>query len=65
MRIRLDADKCEGHGTCVDACPEIFQFEGDDDIVTVLDPAPSDAAIREKARRAVSVCPVLAIEVDE
>jgi len=65
MRITVNANKCEGHGTCVDTCPEIFQFEGDDDVVKVLDPQPSNLEIRAKATRAVSVCPVAAIEVGE
>jgi len=64
MRVRVDPNKCEGHGTCVDASPEIFQFE-DDDVVKVLDPEPSDPAIQKSVTRAVSVCPVAAIEIVE
>ena len=66
MRVRVDPDSCEGHGECVDACPEIFQFVKDDDeIVTVLDAEPSDTDIQAKVRKAASACPVAAIEVDD
>ena len=65
MKVKVDFDVCEGHGTCVDACPEVFQIGDEDDVVRILDEEPSDPDVQEKARRAEGVCPVGAIEISE
>jgi ferredoxin len=63
MKIQVDLEKCEGHGSCVEACPEVFQLDDDADVVTVLDDSPTDPDVCEKAGRAARVCPVAAIQV--
>ncbi|HEY7107317.1 MAG TPA: ferredoxin [Acidimicrobiia bacterium] len=64
MRVVVDELRCDAHGQCVDACPEVFALEDDDDIVRVLDEHP-DASLREKLERAAMLCPKAAITIDE
>jgi ferredoxin len=64
VRVVVDELRCDAHGQCVDACPEVFALEDDDDIVRVLDEHP-DASLREKLERAAMLCPKAAITIDE
>ncbi|MFF6908096.1 ferredoxin [Streptomyces sp. NPDC012389] len=60
MRITVDLDLCESHGSCVFAAPEIFSF--DDDDYLLYEAAPDDG-LREAAEKAAASCPVRAITV--
>lgn len=64
MEVVVDYDRCEGHGRCVLAAPEIFRLRDDDDRAEVLLPHP-DESLRPKAERAARVCPRQAITVVE
>jgi ferredoxin len=61
MRIRIDADKCSGHGRCYDVAPKLFT---DDEYgygqVIVDQIAPEQMA---QAQAAVDCCPERAIEL--
>jgi ferredoxin len=63
MKITVDFDKCEAHGDCVVAAPELFDLGEDDDVVRVLDAEPGED-LRAKAEMAVKLCPVAAITLD-
>jgi ferredoxin len=63
MKVVVDFMRCDGHGTCVDACPEVFALGDEDDVVTVLDAEPGEE-LREKVVHAVRVCPKAAITVE-
>lgn len=64
MRVRVDADLCEGYGTCVNIAPDLFKLdewgyafvEGEGDV-------PKER--EEDARRAVIECPMHAIFLNE
>ncbi|MEZ3178290.1 ferredoxin [Streptomyces pimonensis] len=58
MRISVDMDRCESHGQCVFAAPEVFSF--DDEDYLVYDSAPDDA-VRGGVEKAAMSCPVRAI----
>ncbi|NYS19029.1 ferredoxin [Streptomyces sp. DSS69] len=60
MRITVDLDLCESHGSCVFAAPEIFSFDDDD---FLLYEATPDEGLREVAEKAAVSCPVRAITV--
>jgi ferredoxin len=60
VRILHDRDRCQLHGQCTIAAPEIFRF--DDDGELEFDPAP-DEALRADAESAMDVCPERAITV--
>ena len=62
MEVIVEASRCELHGECVIAAPEVFEIEDDNDIVTVIDPAPGEH-LRSKVEDAVLMCPVAAISL--
>jgi ferredoxin len=64
MKVTVDLDLCEAHGQCVMAAPEVFHIADGADLVTVLDDHPSDT-LRQKVDEAASLCPVLAIQIED
>lgn len=63
MKVILDELRCDAHGVCVTACPEVFALEDDDDIVRVLVDEPDDS-LRAKVDKAARACPKAAITVE-
>jgi ferredoxin len=64
MRVRVDAEKCQGHNRCYALAPELFDVddygqahERNDGVV------PPELA--DKARLAVANCPEFAITLEE
>ena len=64
MRVIVDELRCDAHGVCVEACPEVFALSDDDDKVRVLVDEP-DESLREQLQRAVLVCPKAAITIED
>jgi ferredoxin len=64
MKVKLDEFRCDAHGACVDACPEVFALGDDDDQVRILIEEP-DKSLREKVERAAALCPKAAIQIEE
>jgi ferredoxin len=64
MRVVVDELRCDAHGVCVGACPEVFGLDDDDDIVRVLNEHP-DESLRGRLDEAVQGCPKAAITVEE
>ena len=64
MRLRLDHERCQGHGRCYALAPELF--ESDDEGYAVLrgdgEVAPG---LERQARLAVDNCPEYAIELED
>jgi len=64
MKVTIDQDKCVAAGQCVMAAAEVFDQRDEDGIVVLLnDNPPADQA--EDVRHAASVCPALAIIIEE
>ncbi|GAA2305298.1 ferredoxin [Streptomyces kunmingensis] len=61
MKVVVDRNKCQDHGQCVFAAPEVFGF--DDAGHLAYDPAPDDALLDE-VEEAADVCPLQAIRVE-
>ncbi|MCC3271655.1 ferredoxin [Arthrobacter zhangbolii] len=61
MRIELDRPRCEGHGLCEEAAPELMHL--DDDGELVIDVAEVDPADASAANAAVRICPVAALRL--
>ncbi|MBD9731220.1 ferredoxin [Streptomyces sp. H28] len=61
MNIVLDRARCEGHGLCEEAAPQLMHL--DDDGELVLDRERVDEADAAAAHAAVRVCPVAALRL--
>ncbi|MBT4045097.1 MAG: ferredoxin [Rhodospirillaceae bacterium] len=61
MRVRVDAEKCEGHNRCCALAPEIFDVD-DYGMATALNNGEVPAELEAKAKLAVENCPEFAIE---
>jgi ferredoxin len=64
MKIRIDSERCQGHGRCYDLVPGLF---GDDDegYGMVLGDGAVPQDLEREARLAVANCPEQAIELEE
>jgi ferredoxin len=64
MKIRIDPERCQGHGRCYDLAPGLF---GDDDegYGMVLGDGVVPPDLEREARLAVANCPEQAIELEE
>jgi ferredoxin len=60
-RLVVDPIACVGHGLCIELFPEWISY--DDWGYPVIDPRPIPAHLLEHARRAVAMCPTLALEL--
>ncbi len=64
MKVIVDELRCDAHGACVFACPEVFALDDDDDLVRVLDDQP-DESLRASLVRAAQGCPKAAITIED
>ncbi|MFJ4783684.1 ferredoxin [Streptomyces sp. NPDC088794] len=62
MKVVVDMNKCQDHGQCVFAAPDVFQLDDDGHLAYVPDP---DDALRDEAEEAADVCPLQAIRIEE
>jgi ferredoxin len=64
MKIRIDPERCQGHGRCYDLAAGLF---GDDDegYGMVLGDGVVPPDLEREARLAVANCPEQAIELEE
>jgi ferredoxin len=63
MKVVLDELRCDAHGVCVTACPEVFALDDADDIVRILVDEP-DESLRDKVQKAALACPKAAISIE-
>lgn len=61
--ISVDLTRCQGYGNCVMTAPAVFDLT-DAGVVELLNDRP-DGADLDRAREAVSLCPVQAITVTD
>ena len=59
MKVQVNHEKCEGHGKCELAAPEVFELRPDDLSYVLLDNVPEELA--PKVERAIRLCPRQAI----
>jgi ferredoxin len=62
MRLRVNPIQCEGHGLCAELLPELIRL--DDWGYPVISDQPIPASLVSHARRAASVCPTLALQLE-
>ncbi|GAA1816978.1 ferredoxin [Actinomadura chokoriensis] len=62
MKVRIDSERCQGHGRCYDLAPDLFG-EDDEGYGTVLGGGAVPADREQDARLAAANCPERAIDV--
>ncbi|MFI9027951.1 ferredoxin [Streptomyces sp. NPDC053560] len=62
MKVVVDMNKCQDHGQCVFAAPEVFRLDEGGRLAYVSDP---DDALREDVEEAADVCPLQAIRIED
>jgi ferredoxin len=64
LKVRIDANLCQGHTMCVLACPDVFLVNDEDGHAYVAD-EQVEKKFEEAIRLAVKSCPERAIQIDE
>jgi ferredoxin len=62
FRLVLNPIECVAHGMCAELFPERITL--DDWGYPIIDPKPIPPSLEDHARRAVSVCPTLALVLE-
>jgi ferredoxin len=62
MKVVVDMNRCQDHGQCVFAAPDVFSLDGAGRLAYVPDP---DDALRDEAEEAADVCPLQAIRIED
>ncbi|MGH3352346.1 MAG: ferredoxin [Nocardioides sp.] len=61
MKIVLDRPRCEGHGLCEEAAPELMHLDDDGELVLDVEDLEPDTDAATAANAAARVCPVAAL----
>jgi ferredoxin len=64
MRVRIDPERCQGHGRCYDLAPDLFA-EDEDGYGTVLGDGGVPEDREDDAELAIANCPEQAIDALE
>jgi len=64
MRVVADLGLCQAHQVCQGEAPDVFGFDEDADLVTVLIEHP-DETLRPQVEAAVRYCPAMALGLEE
>lgn len=64
VKVIVDKAKCELHGECVVAAPDVFAIHDDDVTVTVVNSEPGECR-RSAVEQAVMMCPVGAVRIED
>lgn len=62
MRVSVDWQRCEGHGMCANAAPELFALDDEGELRLLQDVVPEE--LSRRAETAVRMCPVAALGVE-
>lgn len=62
MKICVDLVKCQLHGQCVIAAPEVFSFDPEGKLLWVAEPSAEQHSAAEDA---ADVCPEQAITIEK
>jgi len=59
LRVQVDQDLCISCGTCIDLCPDVFNWNEDEKAQAILEEVPEE--LESDAHEAVESCPTSAI----
>jgi ferredoxin len=62
VKIRLDVDRCQGHGRCYVLAPDLFDADDYGHCVLLVDEVP--AGRQDDARTGVENCPEQALSLE-
>ncbi|MHB8466793.1 MAG: ferredoxin [Acidimicrobiales bacterium] len=62
MRVRIDTERCTGHGRCYTLAPGVFETDDRGYGQVIVEELPAELV--EEARKAVDNCPEQAIVVE-
>jgi ferredoxin len=62
-RLRVNPIACKAHGLCAELLPELIRL--DDWGFPIIEDEPIPSALLDLARRAVDVCPTLALLLED
>jgi len=63
MRIRLDTERCQGHGRCYSLAPDLFDSDDLGHCVLLVDEVPQGR--EQGAKSGVENCPEQALTIEE
>ncbi len=61
-RVVIDEDECTGCETCVELCPDVFEFNDDDEVAVVIQ---AEGGPEDCIEDAIDSCPVECISWEE
>ncbi|OBB90003.1 ferredoxin [Mycobacterium sp. 852002-30065_SCH5024008] len=61
MKLRVDAEMCQGHSRCYAAYPEMFDIDGDGIAFVTMETIPPEW--EDRAHNAIANCPERAIHI--
>lgn len=64
MKVRIDSDRCQGHGRCYSLSPELFDSDDYGDAVVLVE-GDLPAELESAAQRAAANCPEHAVIIEE
>ena len=64
MKIKVDADKCQGHNRCYSLAPDLFDVD-DLGYASEIGDGEVPAGMEDQARLAVANCPEYAVSITE
>ncbi|MCQ8187112.1 ferredoxin [Streptomyces rugosispiralis] len=62
MKVVVDMNKCQDHGQCVFAAPDVFRLDDSGHLAYVADPGEE---LRDEIEEAADVCPLQAIRIED
>jgi ferredoxin len=62
VKVRVDAEKCTGHGRCYSLAPEVYEPDDVGHSIVIVDQVPPE--LEHKARLGVENCPEQAISIE-
>jgi ferredoxin len=63
MKVRVDEERCRGHGVCCSVCPEVFAINDDGYAEVLVPEVPPE--LYDAANEAIDSCPESAISATD
>lgn len=63
LKLELDRPRCEGHGLCEEAAPQLLHLDEEGELVIDRDEVDEGSPDAAAASAAVRVCPVAALRL--